>query len=64
MVLLSASLSFIGLGAVPPAPERGAMIRDEAVRFYDGWIATGPGLAILLVALASFFLGDGIWDQP
>ncbi|ACZ39845.1 ABC transporter permease [Sphaerobacter thermophilus] len=62
VVLLAASLSFIGLGAVPPEPEWGAMIREGAARFYHWWVAAGPGLAILSVALASNFLGDGIRD--
>ena len=47
VVLLAASLSFIGLGALPPAPEWGAMISEGAAKFYQWWIAAGPGLAIL-----------------
>jgi peptide/nickel transport system permease protein len=62
LVLLAASLSFIGLGALPPAPEWGAMISDGAVHFYDWWIAAGPGLAILSVVLGFNFLGDGLRD--
>jgi peptide/nickel transport system permease protein len=62
VVLLAASLSFIGLGAVPPFPEWGSMISEGSRRFYDWWIATGPGLAILMVVLGSNFIGDGIRD--
>jgi peptide/nickel transport system permease protein len=62
VVLLAASLSFIGLGAVPPFPEWGSMISEGARRFYDWWIAAGPGLAILTVVLAGNFIGDGIRD--
>ncbi|HEV7416487.1 MAG TPA: ABC transporter permease [Tianweitania sediminis] len=62
VVLLAASLSFIGLGAVPPTPEWGQMISDGALQFYRWWIALGPGLAILTVVLASNFLGDGLRD--
>lgn len=62
VVLLSAALSFIGLGAVPPDPEWGLMIREGAARFYNWWIATGPGLAILSVALGTNFIGDGVRD--
>ncbi len=62
VVLLAASLSFIGLGATPPTPEWGAMISDGAVHFYQWWIALGPGLAILMVVLGFNFLGDGLRD--
>ncbi len=62
VVLLTASLSFIGLGAVPPFPEWGSMISEGSRRFYDWWIATGPGLAILTVVLGANFVGDGIRD--
>lgn len=62
VVLLSASLSYIGLGAVPPQPEWGAMINEGAVRFYDWWIAAAPGLAILTVVLGFNFVGDGVRD--
>ena len=62
VVLLTASLSFIGLGAQPPTPEWGAMISEGAVDFYYWWIAAGPGLAILSVVLATNFIGDGLRD--
>lgn len=62
VVLLAASLSFIGLGAVPPTPEWGSMIADGAVHFYHWWIALGPGVAILSVVLGCNFLGDGLRD--
>ncbi|MDQ0138100.1 peptide/nickel transport system permease protein [Neorhizobium galegae] len=62
VVLLAASLSFIGLGAAPPAPEWGAMVSDGAVNFYYWWIAAAPGLAILSVVLALNFIGDRVRD--
>lgn len=62
VILLTASLSFIGLGATPPTPEWGQMIAEGAVNFYQWWVALGPGLAILSVVLAFNFLGDGIRD--
>jgi peptide/nickel transport system permease protein len=62
VVLLAASLSFIGLGATPPSPEWGSMISEGATRFYSWWIAFGPGLAILSVVLATSFVGDGLRD--
>ena len=63
VVLLTASLSFIGLGARPPSPEWGAMITEGATNFYDWWIAAAPGIAILLVVMAFNFIGDGLRDS-
>lgn len=62
VVLLAASLSFIGLGASPPTPEWGSMISEGAIHFYQWWICAGPGLAILSVVLGFNFLGDGLRD--
>jgi peptide/nickel transport system permease protein len=62
VVLLAASLSFIGLGATPPTPEWGSMISEGASKFFNWWIAFGPGMAILTVVLSSSFLGDGLRD--
>ncbi|MBI2710363.1 MAG: ABC transporter permease [Actinobacteria bacterium] len=63
VVLLTASLSFIGLGARPPSPEWGAMITEGATNFYNWWIAAGPGVAILSVVLGFNFLGDALRDR-
>lgn len=62
VVLLAASLSFIGLGAQPPSPEWGAMISDGATHFYSWWIAFGPGMAILSLGLGFNFIGDALRD--
>lgn len=62
VVLLAAALSFIGLGAPPPAPEWGQMMSEGAVNFYSWWIAAGPGIAILSVVLAFNFIGDRVRD--
>jgi peptide/nickel transport system permease protein len=61
-ILTIAALSFIGLGAVPPTPEWGAMISLGRYKFYSWWMTTGPGLAILSVVLGFNFLGDGVRD--
>jgi peptide/nickel transport system permease protein len=61
-IILIAALSFIGLGAVPPAPEWGAMIAAGQAKFEYWWVATFPGLAILSVVLGFNFLGDGLQD--
>jgi peptide/nickel transport system permease protein len=63
VVILTASLSFLGLGAAPPAPEWGLMIEDGAKNFYQWWLSLGPGLAILSISLAANFLGDGLRDH-
>ncbi|MDA0366286.1 MAG: ABC transporter permease [Chloroflexi bacterium] len=62
VILLIASLSFIGLGAKPPTPEWGVMITDGARFFYQWWIAAGPGIAIFTVVLGANFVGDGLRD--
>jgi peptide/nickel transport system permease protein len=62
-ILIAASLSFIGLGAQPPTPEWGAML--SAGRDYmreQWWIATFPGLAIVVTVLGFNLLGDGLRD--
>ena len=61
-IILTAALSFIGLGAIPPAPEWGAMIAAGQAKFEYWWVATFPGLAILSVVLGFNFLGDGLQD--
>lgn len=62
VVLLAASLSFIGLGAQPPSPEWGSMISDGAAHFYSWWIAFGPGVAILSLGMGFNFIGDALRD--
>jgi peptide/nickel transport system permease protein len=61
-ILIAAGLSFIGLGAVPPTPEWGAMVSLGRQKFYEWWVATFPGLAILSVVMGFNFLGDGLQD--
>ncbi|MBL9035701.1 MAG: ABC transporter permease [Rhodospirillaceae bacterium] len=63
VILLAASLSFIGLGATPPTPEWGSMISDGAAQFYSWWVAFGPGLAILTIVLGFNFIGDALHDH-
>lgn len=61
-ILTIAALSFIGLGAVPPTPEWGAMISLGRFKFYQWWLTAFPGLAVLTVVLGFNFLGDGLRD--
>ena len=62
-ILDAAGLSFLGLGAQPPAPEWGAMLtggRELVLR--APWVLTFPGVAIFLTVLAFNLLGDGLRD--
>ena len=61
-VLLLAGLSFLGLGAQPPAPEWGSMVNTGTQYFQRWWMGTFPGFAILSVVLAFNFLGDSLRD--
>lgn len=61
-VIITAALSFLGVGAVPPTPEWGAMVSEGRELMQQWWIATFPGLAIFSVAIACNFIGDGLRD--
>lgn len=61
-ILTMAGLSFLSLGAVPPAPDWGAMISEGVNQFAAWWIALFPGLCILTVVMAFNFLGDSLRD--
>ncbi|MDC3412277.1 ABC transporter permease [Aquibacillus sp. 3ASR75-11] len=62
-ILDAAGLSFLGLGAQPPAPEWGAMLSDgRAALQTSPWVITFPGIAIFLVVLAFNLFGDGLRD--
>ena len=63
IILTAAGLGFLGLGAQPPAPEWGAMISSGRRFLLDQWwVATIPGIAILVVSLGFNLLGDGLRD--
>jgi peptide/nickel transport system permease protein len=63
IILTAAGLGFLGLGAQPPAPEWGAMIASGRRFLLDQWwVATVPGIAILIVSLGFNLLGDGLRD--
>src|SRR5258708_24863215 len=61
-IIITAALSFLGLGAVPPTPEWGAMVAEGRELIQQWWISTFPGLAIFSVAMACNFIGDGLRD--
>lgn len=62
-VLAEASLAFLGLGQLPPAPSWGSML-DVARQFLGEapWMAVWPGLAIIAVVVGFNLLGDGLND--
>ncbi len=62
IILLVSALSFLGLGVQPPTPEWGAMIALGRTKFYQWWLATFPGLAILVVIFACNLLSEGLRD--
>ena len=60
-ILVEASLSFLGLGIMPPTPSLGNIVRDgQQYLEYAWWISTLPGAMILLIAMSLHFLSDGI----
>lgn len=63
-ILLSLSaLSFLGLGAQPPAPEWGAMLNDARAYFFIApRLMLAPGAAITLAVVGLNLLGDGLRD--
>lgn len=59
-VLLESALSFLGLGAPPPAPSWGKMVA-ESIRDSDAWwLLAGPGLTIALLVMGFNLLAEGV----
>lgn len=63
-ILLEAGLSFLGIGAQPPMPSWGAMIKDHyAYIIMDkAYLAIIPGFAMMNLVLAFMLLGNGLRD--
>jgi peptide/nickel transport system permease protein len=62
-ILTTASLSFVGLGAIPPTPEWGAMVavgRDYLLTAW--WVPAIPGVFIAITVAGFMFVGDGLRD--
>lgn len=63
MILETAGLSFLGLGAQPPHADLGSMLGDGRSMIYTApWVAVLPGLVILLLAVGINLVGDGLRD--
>jgi peptide/nickel transport system permease protein len=62
-ILTEAGLSYFGLGVPPPAPTWGGMVADGRTSLdVAWWVSTFPGLALLVVVVATNLVGDGLRD--
>jgi peptide/nickel transport system permease protein len=62
-IVLEAGLSFLGMGVQPPTPSWGTLVADGRQSLIDAWwVATFPGLAIVITVLAFNLVGDGLRD--
>jgi peptide/nickel transport system permease protein len=62
-IILESTLSFLGLGIQPPTPSWGGMLSDGREYLLSAWwIATFPGVALMLTALSFNCLGDWVRD--
>lgn len=63
VIILEASLSFLGLGVQPPTASWGSMVADGRSFMLEAWwVSTFPGLAILLLVLAINVMSQGLRD--
>ena len=63
-LLLLAGLSFLGLGVQPPTPELGAIVASgQPYLLTAWWIATLPGLVLVVIGVAVSMVGDAIGDR-
>jgi peptide/nickel transport system permease protein len=64
MIVYEAALSFLGLGVQPPTPSWGGMLADGRGYLASAWwLATFPGLAIMITVLGANLLGDAVRDR-
>lgn len=63
VIVIQATLSFLGLGLQPPTPDWGGMI-DESRNYYQTawWFMFFPGIALVITTLAFNLFGDGVRD--
>ena len=63
VILLEATLSFMGAGVPPPEPAWGSMVADGRDHLVDAWwVATMPGFAILFTVMSLNLFGDWLRD--
>lgn len=64
VIIVEASLSFLGAGIPPPTPSWGQMVAEGRGRLASAWwVSTFPGVAITLVVLAFNLFGDWLRDR-
>lgn len=64
LILSISALSFLGMGAQPPAPEWGSMLSDARAHFFQyPHVLFGPSLFIVLTVLALNLIGEGLRDM-
>ena len=64
VILVEATLSFLGAGVPPPEPAWGSMVADGRDRLVDAWwVATMPGIAILITVMSLNLFGDWLRDR-
>ena len=64
VIILAASLGFLGYGVPPPRPDLGGMLSGAGLQFMrrSPWLAVWPGLAITLIVFAFNVFGDALRD--
>ncbi|MBI2867168.1 MAG: ABC transporter permease [Chloroflexi bacterium] len=63
VIIVEASLSFLGAGVPPPAPAWGSMVADgRDVTVSSWWVSFFPGMAILMMVLSFNLFGDWLRD--
>jgi len=63
MIIMEASLSYLGLGIPPEIPAWGSMINSGRNHMFNAyWISTLPGLALVLLVLSINLFGEGLRD--
>jgi peptide/nickel transport system permease protein len=63
VAIIVASLGFIGIGIEPGSAEWGSMIAAGRDQISNWWVTFFPGVAILLLAMAFYLLGDAFADR-
>ena len=63
-LLVLAGLSFVGLGVQPPTAELGAIVASgQPYLLTAWWIATLPGLVIVIIGVTVSMVGDAVGDR-
>lgn len=63
MIVVEPAVKFLGLGVTPPAPSRGSILADGPHYPTSGWwIATAPGVALMVSVLGINPVGDSLRD--